>query len=131
MYGLWAHRKVRQWSQVRGERIAASPKIHMDPEGEKYHNARHYADRTREVSLYEAKETGLEPCKICFRHRIASGVIIEHPVERQAEDIQVLPRLPWLVTHWLASIIGVSVIVSAAGLFGSRIISNLLSDAGH
>ncbi len=55
-YGFWAHRKIGPWSQVRAERIAASPKVYVTPEGRKYHAWHHYRDRSKEISLYEAKE---------------------------------------------------------------------------
>lgn len=108
VYGIWAHRKVNQWSQTRAKEIAASPKVNITPEGTKYHRWGHYRDRSKEVSLYEAKEQGFEHCKICFPASYDRNVFITPPP-------------PWPVAHWLAVIIALTVAVSAAGFFGSQI----------
>jgi hypothetical protein len=122
VYGFWAYRKVNQWSQQRAERISASPKVWITPEGTKYHGDRHLADQSRQISLYEAKEADLQPCRTCFRQRLWNGYIAEHPIERQAEDIQVLTPLPWHITHWGISLILLAVVFSALYLLASGVL---------
>jgi hypothetical protein len=109
-YGFWAHHKTHQWTQQRAERIASSPKVYITAEGKKYHNERHYPGKSKEVSLYEAKELGLEACKICFRQRIRGGSIVPNSMEQEEDGIVVLPLLPWPVLHWITVLIISSVI---------------------
>jgi hypothetical protein len=104
-YGVWAQSKVNAWSVERSVRIAASRVVYVTPTGEKYHRRSHYAQQNHAISLYEAKEQGLEPCRICFREQISSGIVIPNSIERRADRIELLASLPWYQYHWIAMVL--------------------------
>lgn len=125
-YGLSGRSKVNAWSVERVSRIAASPAVYVTPTDGRYHRKNHYAEQTHAISLYEAKEQGLEACGICFPGQIFSGAVFPNPIERRAGRIELLPTLPWFELYWVAVLIVISTtgILFVVGVPDQRCVPN-------
>ena len=67
-----------------------SQTVFKTPSGQKYHLAscRMVKNVSKEITLAEAKELGLQPCKICHPQNVQLGEAVVHKAKGQNATVQ-------------------------------------------
>ncbi|CAN5500344.1 hypothetical protein BH11BAC3_BH11BAC3_28350 [soil metagenome] len=67
-----------------------SQTVFKTPSGQKYHLAscRMVKNVSKELTLFEAKELGLQPCKICNPQNVHTGEAVVHKAKGEDKTVQ-------------------------------------------